>query len=162
MVLKKPYRLNERTKSAILQSLLAGSTIDAAAWAASVNPTTLYAWLRAGKSDDATEELRQLHEDVEAAIAKSEVHLVAIVRSHAKKNWKPAAWLLERRNPSAWGRRDPNQERVAEENTKALRELFQLFVGRGMFTGAIDLGDTPRDGQEPETDDLSVDPESPA
>lgn len=162
MVTKKPYRLNERTKAAILNSLLAGSTINAAAWAANVNPTTLYAWLRAGKRDDASEDLRQLHEDVENAIAKSEVHLVAIVRQHAKKNWKPAAWLLERRNPSDWGRRDPTQERAAEENTKALRELFQLFVGRGMFSGAIDLGDAPRDSQEPEADELSVDPQSPA
>jgi hypothetical protein len=68
--------------------------------------------------------------DVSAALAEAEDKLLGIIDDAAKTTWQAAAWKLERRWPSRWGRR-PHDTADSCERGNAM----QLVVG---VTGDVD------------------------
>jgi hypothetical protein len=91
------------------QLLAAGNYREQACNALGIHPATLYRWLEradADEQDGRTSPYRELRDAVTRAEAGAERDAVTLVRRHAVADWRAAAWYLERRHPSRWGRRD--------------------------------------------------------
>lgn len=66
-----------------------------------ISRQTLYNWIRRGA--DGEQPYAQFLADLEAAESEAEDVLVVAVRQQARKDWRAAAWLLERRGSKRWG-----------------------------------------------------------
>jgi hypothetical protein len=66
--------------------------------------------------------------ELEAALARAteETRLVAYVASAASKNWRASAWLLERRYPERWSRRDRDAPVGVAADDAAFLEVDEL------------------------------------
>jgi len=72
------------------------------AFAIGVSESTFYRWISTPKTD----RQRELSEELKKAEADYKNALLGIIASNAqKKDWKAAAWLLERKYPQEYGRR---------------------------------------------------------
>lgn len=102
----RPTKFTPDVTSKILTAIRAGNYIETAAAWAGVNKQTIYDWLRQGAAQDKGA-FRDFSDSVGEALAHAEVADLQQVAEAAKKgNWQAAAWRLERRNPSRWGRKD--------------------------------------------------------
>jgi hypothetical protein len=63
--------------------------------------------------------------ELQAALARAteETRLVAYVASAASKNWRAAAWILERRYPDRWGRGQREEPPVVPSADDPFREV---------------------------------------
>ena len=91
----------------IITYLRAGSYLETAAAAAGVSKSTLHRWLQRGSEGE--EPFAHFADQVEEALAASELRDLARIDKAADGNWQAAAWKLERRNPKMWGRREYTQ-----------------------------------------------------
>lgn len=82
---------------ALVQALRQGRSRRFACRAAMISPQTLYAWME----DDPA--LAHLVEEAEAAF---EISLLSTIESSSHLEWQAAAWILERRFPKEWSRKD--------------------------------------------------------
>lgn len=94
-----------------LEQLLAyGNYREQACNALGVTTTSLYRWLERAEADEENDTRPSLFRDLRDAITRAEAgaerDAVTLVRRHAVADWRAAAWYLERRHPSRWGRRD--------------------------------------------------------
>ena len=88
-------KATEARIEALLIALGTGCTREAAAGHAGIHRTTLYRWL---ENDPG------LRARVEKAEADVEVRLAAEIVQAAPDDWRAAAWMLERRRPTSYGR----------------------------------------------------------
>ena len=72
--------------------------------------------IKAAKAElEAADSLFALFADeLTRATAKGEATLVEAIRAHRYTDWRAAAWLLERRHPERWARRDRLDVEVSE------------------------------------------------
>lgn len=95
----RPTKKTEQRVEALLQSLRAGASRQRAAALAGIHRDTLYEWM---KQDPA------FSDAIEKAEAFAESRFLARVATAAEneKSWQAAAWILERRFPNEWRRRE--------------------------------------------------------
>lgn len=118
----RPTSLDDTTKVRILAAVEAGCGRRTAAQAAGVDRSTLMRWLAAGR--DGVEPFAAFEAEVRAAEARCELANVATIQAASARTWQAAAWLLERKHPERWARRDPAAERVHRDEKKAARRLL--------------------------------------
>lgn len=101
----KQTSLNPAVQKAIVRFIHAGSYVETACAAAGIHKDTFYTWLKRGAV-----EKKGIYKDfsdaVQKAMAMSEIADIATVGAASKTQWQAAAWRLERRFPSKWGRRE--------------------------------------------------------
>ena len=61
---------------------------------------------------------------LEEAEATVEVSLVNVIRGHAAKDWRAAAWLLARKFPDRWGVREPSDSSAGGWDLADLERLM--------------------------------------
>ena len=83
-------------EAAILDAIRSGCSIEAACQSAGVSRATFYRWR---DQDEA------FGDQVDKAIAESEVRLVRSIEAAGQSDWRASAWLLERRF-SHWSKRE--------------------------------------------------------
>lgn len=91
----------------IVDLLKAGNYIETAVAAAGVARATFYDWLDRGSPDGTKREdepFRAFRERVDHARAEGEARAVTAIMVAAAKDWRAAAWFLERQFPDRWGR----------------------------------------------------------
>jgi transposase len=97
-------KLTSETATAIVNAVRAGNTQETAAAYAGINKDTLYTWMRKGRA--ATRgAYHQFVDQLDQALAASEVRDLALIGKAAEEQWQAAAWRLERRYPEKYGRR---------------------------------------------------------
>ena len=105
-----PYKLTQPVHDTIVRALASGCYRATAAEHAGVGTSTFYRWLEQGEADlendKRTTKCAELVVAIRKAEADAEVAAAALIRNAAPKNWQAAAWLLERKHPERWGRRD--------------------------------------------------------
>ena len=99
--------------------------VETAASLAGVPVTKIRAWLKKGHREPGTIYADFLYE-VEHALATVESDHVRALEALSKKEWKVAAWLLERRFPERWG----DQRKKIKELEILVRQLMEQ-VGHG-------------------------------
>lgn len=82
---------------------------------------TWYRWLREGQAAEKGIK-RDFYEAVNAANAEAEINLVAELQrvAHEEKEWRAVAWMLERKFPERWARKDRTK---AEAEKGVITEL---------------------------------------
>lgn len=108
----RPSKLTPNIQDRIVIVLENAGTRSLAAKAAGVDPVTLKRWTRWGEAGKAP--YAAFSQAVRMAEGKAEASLLACVVKAAPANWRAAAWILERRWPKAWGRRDFEAERARQ------------------------------------------------
>ena len=101
----RPTKFTPDVTSRILAAVRAGNYIETAAAWAGVSKQTIYEWLRTGSRQEKGP-YRDFSDAVGMALAHAEISDLSNIGDAAKTNWQAAAWRLERRNPSRWGRKD--------------------------------------------------------
>lgn len=105
------------TREKIVNALRAGNYRVAACKFAGISDETFRRWFNAGKRGEPG--YVDFVEQVKQAEAQAEASLVATIRKAAGDHWQAAAWLLERKYVTRWGRRDLSWERMRREERQA-------------------------------------------
>jgi hypothetical protein len=139
----RPTKLNEQTHEAIVLSVRKGNYVETAAEAVGITATTFYRWMERGEADvenDVKSVFSEFCEAIKRAKAESEaIDLDHIADAAGKGNWQAAAWRLERRFPTKWGKQDKLQlehsgkigQDAAEMTDAELDALIAGFNGDG-------------------------------
>jgi hypothetical protein len=100
-------RMDEATTVRLVQLIGAGNYLTTALASVSLPTATFYRWLDRGNPDGVDPEnemYRDFRVRVEKARHDGEAHNVTFIASAARRDWRAAAWMLERTNPEGWGR----------------------------------------------------------
>ena len=89
-------------RNAILRSLRSGAMIGEACKAAGISRPTYYLWMSKAYSGD--EQFIEFFEKVDKARAHVAHVLLKRIMEHSKKDWRAAAWWLEKYAPNQYGR----------------------------------------------------------
>lgn len=120
---KRRHKLTRETLETALELKKGGANHKDIAAACGVCPQTFSTWANQPK----TELQRELAEGLKKAEADYKNALCAIILRDAKKrDWKAAAWLLERKYPEEYSRRDRIQAEV-NQTTDATVEVVHFF-----------------------------------
>lgn len=99
-------KLTIKIQNAICRHLKNGMSVKNSMKMVGIHESTFYGWMSRGEKETKGVYF-EFCEAVEKAKAESEKKLVDIIRGAAEQGeWKPAAWMLERRFPDQWGRID--------------------------------------------------------
>ena len=109
----RPPKLEPERVARIVEALSIGSYIESAASYAGVTKPTLYAWLKAGNRQKRGK-YREFLNAVELAIERGELlHAQNVAKAGTgdvergvPADWRASAWMLERKFPKRWGRRE--------------------------------------------------------
>ncbi len=103
-------KLTDRTHRIILSALGSGCYRATACEYANVSPSAFYSWLERGQLDierGLNTPHAKLVRDIEQAEAAAEVRALALIMKAAHNGaWQAAAWMLERKHPEKWGKRE--------------------------------------------------------
>lgn len=97
----RPIELTPAKIASVVMALNDGAYIETAAALAGISKQTFYQWLKQGAKAEAGI-FRQFSDAVQKAIADAEMNDLRTIKKASRKNWKAAAWRLERRFPSRW------------------------------------------------------------
>ena len=145
----RPSKFTAEVRQKIVNAVRGGNTRDVSARLAGVSEATLYNWLERGRRETKGQ-FREFYEAVQTADAEAEVEAVLRIRqaaiggqlvsqktttrtnrdgetvtrteeTYTRPEWQAAAWLLERKYPGRWGRRDRLEiEHVLRERAERL------------------------------------------
>lgn len=105
-----------------LEALRKGATYKLAAQAAGVGETTLFKYIRKGREGDRT--WAPFFKEIQLAEHSRAETMLQRIEEGAKKDWRAAAWLLERR----YGyRKDAPLDSIPDENKKAPPDAVALL-----------------------------------
>lgn len=89
----RPSSFDEATASKLVTLLQIGNLVDVACAAVGVPRATFYHW---------TSTRPDFRERIEQARAGGKAHNVALIARGARRDWRAAAWILERTDPELW------------------------------------------------------------
>jgi hypothetical protein len=130
----RPGILTPALVDQVTDRLRHGVSMEAAAALCGASKSSLFAWIRKGAAEwEAHDEdpdwqpstYAQLSMAVECALSDWEAELLKCIRHAADdpRQWVAAAWLLERRLPHIYGRRNPEAALRVE-----IRQLVAIFA----------------------------------
>lgn len=129
---RRPRRpkLCEINQAAICRAVALGASQRIAARAGGIALTTLQEWLTRGRDGDAR--YTGFLKAYEEAQTKADVGALAAIAAAAKKDWRAAAWSLQRRHPDDYGERVTQEILTPEIDPLALADrLLGGLKGRG-------------------------------
>lgn len=121
-------KLTPEVQEKICEYVRQGLTYEIAARAAGISESTFYRWRERGEKARGGK-FREFWEALKRAEAEAEQRLVERILSASSDTWQAAAWILERRYPDRWGRKD----RVKHETDfgDALAQVLERLADRG-------------------------------
>ena len=122
-------KLTPEVKEKICGYVRQGLSFEAAARLAGISESTFYRWRHWGENARSGI-FREFWEELKKAEVEAEAALVNYIRTEAQSGtWQAAAWILERRYPERWGKR----ERVEHEHGvgDALAQVLERLADRG-------------------------------
>ncbi len=139
---RKP-KINPESIKRICNAIELGATYTIAAEAGGISRGTLYNWFDRAKKPRADKAYVRFLEQFTAAESRGALHLLGEVKRHSVKDWRAAAWVLERRHDYKKDkvseriseiRTDPDKQKTPDDYMSLLRE--QLFETRDMLEKA--------------------------
>ena len=100
----RPSKLTPQVQELIVDGITAGLTYRLSCERAGIFPSTFYAWIERGERQ-AKGRYQDFAEAVARAKSDSALRLVSQITLAAPKDWRAAAFMLERRFPDDYGRR---------------------------------------------------------
>jgi hypothetical protein len=106
----RKLKLNDDLIKKIVSAIEIGTYNKVAARAVGIDESTFYMWLKKGeeaKAKGINNIYSQFYDAVKEAESRAMIrHLSNIVKASQEGNWQASAWILERRYPELWGRKD--------------------------------------------------------
>jgi hypothetical protein len=134
----RPTKRTEALVREVITLVATGTTVQDAAQQVGVDPVTLWRWRQRDP---------ELDKAVLAARAAFLTRQVERIDEAAEKDWKAAAWLLERSEPSSWGKRVEVQ--VEGPGRAVVDPLTGMVIEPGMDVMALpSLGACKREVSE--------------
>ena len=99
--LGRPSKFTEETRKKILWALRLGNYRKTAAEYAGISERTLGDWLLQGSEQEDTD-FADFRKDVLEAEQAAEVRALGVIQQAANRDWKAAAWYLERKFPQRY------------------------------------------------------------
>jgi transposase len=114
----RPEIITRKLIEEICNYIAAGYSYSAAAKLAGIAESTFFRWRAMGQLEGAEEIYVVFYLEVEEASAFSEAEALQLVRSAAikERNWRAAAWFLERRFPERYQKRNSLPDSDKPEN----------------------------------------------
>jgi len=98
-------KLNKKIQDHICEVLKDGNYIITACEASGISKNAFFMWMN--KGEKATEGIyKDFYDSVKKAQADSETFLLKTIKVKSLEQWQAAAWMLERKFPERWGRRE--------------------------------------------------------
>lgn len=138
------YSMTEEVQDRVIDYLRKGHFVSAACGYAGINTRTYKDWMQKGK-DHQEEGLDSQYSRfvvrAEEAMAESQNRALQRIHQGMEDDWKAAAWFLERRHSSNWGKRE--SLRISNDDDSGFKValltpderaalLRQLSLGRGV------------------------------
>ena len=129
----RPLTLTPDVSRRIIEAIESAMPVREACRLGGVGESTYYAWMARAQAPDAPAELLEFRAAIAEARACAQERLVNTVQvaSLDPKNWRAAAWLLERRYPAHWA------------ETLTIRVNAEVAKGLGEFLAACRAELTP-------------------
>lgn len=116
----RAIRLTPEVHEKVREALDAGAYQRDAATFAGISVRTFYAWLSRGREaaeaiergdpvESVDRDLAAFLHMVEGSRVRVAVDLLRVVQDAARRDWRAAAWFLERSYPEQWGKREPGK-----------------------------------------------------
>jgi transposase len=101
----RPSLLTPERSERILGLLRSGVFIETACQACGIGTTTYFRWLKNADDPDADPMYREFRDATTCALARAQVRAIELITLAGHKDWRAAAWFLERSFPEKYGRR---------------------------------------------------------
>lgn len=99
-------KLTPQLQEQIGKNITLGMPLKFAAEAAGITEVTFYNWLKRGENESKGK-FFEFAEHIKACKAKAvQLHLKLITKAATDGSWQASAWILERRHPEEFGRKD--------------------------------------------------------
>lgn len=127
-------KLTPDIQKKIGDNITLGMPLKFAAEATGITEVTFYNWLKRGENESKGK-FFEFAEHIKACKAKAvQLHLKLITKAATDGNWQASAWILERRHPEEFGRKDrlkldANMKHSGEVNLHTLsdEELMEII-----------------------------------
>lgn len=140
-------KLTPEIQNKIVAALRVGCPLNTAAAYANVVSSTFNNWLRRGR--DGEQPYRGLVEQIDLAIADGKMRDLVRIDQGADKDWRAAAWKLERRFPLEFGEKTQSEITVQARpfiDVSKLTVAEQQTLLALLEKGSPDADDVPKDG----------------
>ena len=124
-------KLTKERQKAILTAIAQGNYVAAVCVANGISPTTYFSWLERGRHGESP--YLEFLNAVTRAEQRGQVKLVSLIHSHAERDWRAAAFLLERRHRKDWGRHETIDATLSTQRADEIER--RLFKGREANAG---------------------------
>ena len=137
----RPHECTEETTKAICDALVMTGSITAACDDAGITTQCYYNWRKRGEEGE--DPFVSFLDRTTVARRAGKRALINTVRVAAKKDWRAAAWMLERVDPDGWSKRTELTGRAGTPvevelmNEQKARDLLRGEAGQ---MGPADLG----------------------
>jgi len=118
---KKKHIMSQAAIEAIYEAMRQGNYLNTAAACANVSRMTIWKWRTQGELDRKAgldTKFSQFLDGMEAAEAEGEQALVKMIKIASEKEWTAAAWMLERKYPEKFGRKDRVKFSLGEDDSE--------------------------------------------
>lgn len=116
--MSRPTKYSDDLSETIITALELGNTRKTSYMLAGISADTFAAWMKRFSAFSAS---------VKAAEQKAIARNVGLIQQAAAKNWKAAAWFLERKDPDNWKQRTQldvlDLRKLSEEDLDTVEEI---------------------------------------
>lgn len=99
----RPSKLTPELQAKLVEYISAGNYDCVACGLVGINPSTYYRWLQLGK-EAKSGKYREFYNAIKKAAAAREASWIKYIDSDP--SWQSKAWLLERRYPERWSKKE--------------------------------------------------------
>jgi transposase len=113
----RPSKLDDLMAQRVVDAVKRGLPRRETALMCGIGESTLYDWMRDNP---------ELASRIKRAETEGELELIETIKSASERQWQAAAWLLERRYPERYGRRDGERPLSEQEAEAMVAEAAKL------------------------------------
>ena len=106
-------KLDEKRLKKVVEGITAGLPYDTACALAGITYQTFLNWMRAGEAAESGKFFEFFEEVKKAEAIAESVHIANIKNAGKSGVWQADAWMLERRHPEKWGRREQIKQEIS-------------------------------------------------
>ena len=172
----RPTKLTNELQDEIVKYLKMGNYVETVCGFVGIATKTFYDWTREGaRAERKSNRMYKFSHAVKEAMAHAEMIDLGLIQIAAKKHWQAAAWRLERRVPSRFGRKAivgtfeipdgpdnrPDLKRLDVEDLESLEGIMSKASGEESESGVS--GPVPFDLvlDDDEDDPIDIDTSDP-
>ena len=123
-------KLDEKRLKKVVDGITAGLPYDTACALAGITYQTFLNWMRAGEAAGSGKFFEFFEEVKKAEAIAESIHIKNIKDAGKNGIWQADAWMLERRYPEKWGKKEQVKQEISGPEGAPLQVQFEIVDGR--------------------------------